>query len=755
MTQLIEKSTRITETSESLIDLIFTSNTEKIGESGILHLSISDHSLVYAVRQTRVTRKPPRTITFRNYNKFDEKQFVEELKNVPFHVIEACDDPDTTWSIWKTMFTEVCDKHAPVVTRKVRGELCPWLTEDITKIMRERDHMHKKAIKSGISDDWEIYRSLRNKTNNCIRRSKESYYKTQLLENKNNPKGIWKLLKKLIPRKTKSPPSIMESEGQQTPSPTSIANRFNQYFSTIGSKLCNALSRRESQRPSSPPNWTFHFNPVEIESVTKQLKQLKTNKAAGLDNMPGRLLKVSAPIIAPSLTYIYNLSLSTSTFPYEWKAAKVTPLFKSGDRNLTENYRPISILPIVAKIIEKEVHSQVYAFLLEHKLLNKHQHGFRTKRSTNTALLSVIDKWFQGMDDSRVTAVVYLDLAKAFDTVRHPILIDQLSLMGINGAENDWFVSYLANRKQRVVYDGVLSAVEPITCGVPQGSALGPLLFLIYINSLPECIKYGEINMFADDTALFFTGKDSIEIERNLNADLKLISQWLENNGLVINPTKTEFMIIGTHQKLRRFQPLELYLNNHIITKVETSKYLGVTLDSNLTWTPHVDKLYSKASSRIGVLRRIRPFLDISTAKLVYSTTILPILDYCDVVWDNCNVTSSQKLQRLQNRSARIIMGTHVMTSSEVLLKQLNWDKLEERRKLHKARLWFRLQNNKMEGVNISLTCHKDVHNYNTRHKNDLKLPKPKTECLKRSFIYSGAKLWNSLSDDVKITFKL
>ena len=151
----------------------------------------------------------------------------------------------------------------------------------------------------------------------------------------------------------------------------------------------------------------------------------------------------------------------------------------------------------------------------------------------------------------------------------------------------------------------------------------------------------------------YLKSKISIEIERNLNADLKIISQWLENNGLVINPTKTEFMLIGTHQKFRRFQPLELYLDNHIITKVETSKYLGVTLDSNLTWTSHVDKLH------IGVLRRIRPFLDISTAKLVYSTTILPILDYCDVVWDNCNVTSTQKLQRLQNRSARIIMGAH------------------------------------------------------------------------------------------------
>ena len=214
------------------------------------------------------------------------------------------------------------------------------------------------------------------------------------------------------------------------------------------------------------------------------------------------------------------------------------------------------------------------------------------------------------MDNSQVTAVVYLDLAKAFDTVRHPLLMEQLSLMEINGAEYDWFVSYLSNRKQRVVYDGVLSAAKPITCGVTQGSALDPLLFLIYINSLPECVKYGEINMFADDTALFFAGKDSIEIEHNLNADLKLISQWLENNGLVINSTKTEFMLIGTHQKLRRFQPLELYLNNHIITKVETSKYLGFTLDSNLTWTSHVDKLHI-VKHLPEVLRHIRPFLDI------------------------------------------------------------------------------------------------------------------------------------------------
>ena len=247
-------------------------------------------------------------------------------------------------------------------------------------------------------------------------------------------------------------------------------------------------------------------------------------------------------------------------------------------------------------------------------------------------------------------------------------------------------------------------------------------------------------------------------MERNwfssMNIDLKLITQWLDDNGLVINPTKTEFMIIGTHQRLRRFQTLDLYLNDHKIKKVDSSKYLGVILDSNLTWTPHVDKLYRKASGRIGVLRRIRQSINTQTAKLVYNTTIQPILDYCDVVWGNCNLASSTKLQRLQNRSARIVLGTCQSIPSEDLLKWLNWVELEKRRKLHKAKLWHRLQNEQMEGVNISIVRHEEVHSYNTRHKNEFKLPKPKTESMKRTFLYSGAKLWNSLSDDVKVSFE-
>ena len=200
-------------------------------------------------------------------------------------------------------------------------------------------------------------------------------------------------------------------------------------------------------------------------------------------------------------------------------------------------------------MFEKEVQRQLYAFLTKHELLHPCQHGFRVRRSTHTALLTVVDKWLQCMDNSQVSAVVFLDLAKAFNTVRHPLPLKKLSTLGISGTELDWFSSYLTNHQQRVVYNGTLSTDQPTTCGVPQGSFLGPLLFLMYVNTVPECIKYGDINMFADDAALFFTSKDHSKIGQKLNIDLKLISEWLEVNGLVINPTKTEFILMGTISK--------------------------------------------------------------------------------------------------------------------------------------------------------------------------------------------------------------
>ena len=255
----------------------------------------------------------------------------------------------------------------------------------------------------------------------------------------------------------------------------------------------------------------------------------------------------------------------------------MTSLFTSGSRDQVGNYRPISVLPIVAKVFEKEVHKQLYKYLTDNNLLHPSQQGFRRKRSTQTALIKVVDNWLTNINKGQVTAVVFLDLAKAFDTVKHNIQVRKLETLGVTGSDMDWFSSYLDNRQQQVFYNGVLSLTEHVLSGVPQGSCLGPLLFLVYINDLPCCISHSTVNMFADDTALYYSSNNADEILRRLNDDPENISKWIKLNGLALNPKKCEFMVVGSLQRLRHFMLASTLMINGIpIKRVEAFKYLGI-----------------------------------------------------------------------------------------------------------------------------------------------------------------------------------
>ncbi|CAB3977575.1 Hypothetical predicted protein [Paramuricea clavata] len=287
----------------------------------------------------------------------------------------------------------------------------------------------------------------------------------------------------------------------------------------------------------------FKVSPISVDSVASTLRGLKACKATGLDKIPAKILKLSANIIAPSLTFIFNLSLATSVYIDEWKRARVTPIFKSGDKRQCDNYRPISILPVVSKAFEKEVFVS--------SLLSKFQSGFRPKHSTVTALIQMGDEWLENMDNGKLNGVVFIDIKNAFDSINHRILLNKMNeQFGIFGVELKWFESYLTNREQQCNVNGELSSNKIITCGVPQGSILGPLLFLLYINDLPDCLKSTNPCMYADDTQIFSSSYDANELVVNLNSDLAHICNWLKENRLQMHPSKCKMMFIGSPYNL-------------------------------------------------------------------------------------------------------------------------------------------------------------------------------------------------------------
>ena len=447
------------------------------------------------------------------------------------------------------------------------------------------------------------------------------------------------------------------------------------------------------------------------------------------------------------ITEIFARSISTGIFPSEWKTARVSPIFKKGKKNDPNNYRPISVIPAVAKIFEKVIFEQLYNYFNINRLLTHCQSGFRSLHSTLTALLEATSNWSVNIDSGLLNGVIFIDLKKAFDTIDHDILLRKLQIYGVDQSSLKWFQSYLSGRSQKCNVNGCLSSSVPVAYGVPQGSNLGPLLFLVYINDLPNCLSAASPRMFADDTNISYAANTLSELENVINSEFKNLKYWLEANKLSLNIAKTEFMIIGSRQRMHAHsnENINIDLDGNVIKQVDKAKSLGLIIDKNLSWSNHIDMKCKKISSAIGALMRIRHFISMQTAIEIYNAIIQPHFDYCSPVWEEFNATLREKMQKLQNRAARVITKSSYDASSSILLEKLHWDNLSLRRKKHNSILMYKTINKLTPEYLQNLFSFRST-NYNLRNAEmKLNLPKPRTEYLKRSFCYSGARLWNTL----------
>ena len=694
--QFIDSPTRITKDTSTLLDLIATNCPQNISKSGVISSGFSDHEMIFFIRKINWKRFPAQMKTFRNYANYESSKFTEDLKGVDWDsVLSPCDASgtpvdnsiDEQWANLKSAFLSTASNHAPLIEKRSRGIDCPWMNGKIKKTIRERDHCLIKARRTNADEHWATYRHLRNLVTRQIRDSKSKYNRRMLEENNNDPKGFWKTIKRILPGEKKSVASSIKVNGKIITENKTIAENFNDYFVGTVKRLvslmgCSALSTSARKYFFLPCGSTenFKFAKVSEELTLNQLRGLKNGKAVGLDQMPVRLLKYSASVIAKPLTTIINLSLAKGKVPDEWKAARVIPLFKKGKIENLDNYRPISVLSTASKILERAVHCQLYEYLNKHKLLNPFQCGFRRNHSTETAAISFTDSIRRQMDQSCLTGAVFIDLRRAFDAVDHALLLDKLRRYGIMESELAWFRDYLSNRTQIVSYQNKLSSPRTISTGVPQGSILGPLLFVLFINDLPEATAKCSVLLYADDAVLFSSAKDAQTIEQALNYDLSVISDWISQNHLFLNKEKTEVVLFGTSQKLATVEEFRISIGRHQLERVSEFKYLGVVLDETLSWKAHTRYATSKAGKKVGMLGRLRKHLTSYAANSIYQAHILPVLEYCDTVWAGCNKQDSDGLERLQRRAARIVMHSK---DSDFSMKTLKWETLLERRQKH------------------------------------------------------------------------
>ena len=586
---------------------------------------------------------------------------------------------------------------------------------------------------------------------------KSEYYRKKTAQQNKNPKEAWKTINDLLGRSSNDTTiNELSIDGSNITSTQEMANGFNEYFTNIGPNLASSIddsntSFRLFVKPAKSKLDRFKF--VSVSRVIKLLNGLSNCKATGLDKISGRILKVAANSIAPSLTHIFNHGLISNCFPDEWKMARLVPIHKKGPRDLIENYRPISILPVISKIMERILSEQIYQYLSDNSLLTEYQYGFRKMHSTVSALLDSTNSWYVNMDRKMFNLVVLLDLKKAFDTIDHSILLSKLELYGITGNALSMIRSYLSGRNKKCQLGDKMSTARRIECGIPQGSILGPLFFLIYINDLPQCLNHATARLFADDTNLTVAGVSIQEIESNMNRDLAHVNEWLLANKLSLNVVKTEFILIGSAQKLNSIviQP-NIEINQVKINQVGNATVLGVEIDDRLSWHSHIDKVAKKVTSGIKAIRKIRDLVDRETLISVYNVLINPHFDYCSEVWDTRGVGLSNTLQKLQNRAARVIMKFSNDIPGPEALNALGWENLVTRRAKTKAKTMYKVLNKLAPSPLEKLFEHKrNITQYNLRGSStSLQLPQPQTEKLKKSFSYDGAKVWNSLSADVR-----
>ena len=506
----------------------------------------------------------------------------------------------------------------------------------------------------------EIYKTYRNRIVDLLRVSRKCHYQKYFEENKENFRAIWQGIHDIVySRKSKknNTPSSLLIDGKTIANPKDIAENFNNFFTSIRTKLQNNIppTRRQYFDYLKHPNpKTFFISPTTPDEIKNIINSIKISKCVAPNSIPTKILHLIKDKISIPLSELINKSFATGCFPNIYKTAKLIPIFKTESRLLCNNYRPISILSNISKIIEKIMYQKLNNILEETNCFYNLQFGFRLNLSTSNALLSIIENIQTDLDNGDFAAGVFIDLKKAFDTVDHDILLKKLEYYGVRGLLKDWFQSYLKNRKQFVSVNNSTSNTKEITTGVPQGSVLGPLLFLLYINDLHESVKHSKTYHFADDTNIIQSNKSLDVLSKNLNKDLKRLSQWLKANKLSLSISKTKLIIF--HRNTASIDhTLKLKLDGKRLSSSKLVKYLGVLLDEHLQWNNQLAHVKIKLNRAIGILYKIRYNANATILKVVYHSLFGSNLLYDAQLWGQTNLANQNSIQVLQNRAIRKI----------------------------------------------------------------------------------------------------
>ena len=718
--QLVTSSTRIEllngRVQKSMIDHCYTDSIEKVSGPFIETVGDSDHMGVRIVKHAKTPVTRPRTVQKRCYKNFCVEAFLLDIyhsginEHVTLHrTIEEAS------IVFKNEFEAILNFHAPLKTIQIRKNYCPFLTEDTKLSIRERNTLYAEACRTGDATLLQEFKIKSKEVKKLVNKDKNSFQQTQLGDNSSS-KRAWAAARSILGlQKSSSPTTVLDERGQPVSDPSLVADIFNNYFieevrihraKTENSAKIDPISRLKNwltRSGKAPPQ--LKLQPISIQKLRSLVKRMKGGRSFGIDKIDSFSIKLAAPLIEDALQHLINLSITTSTFSTQWKPQMIFPLHKKSDKERVENYRPVSHLVEIGKLVEYEVYDQVIQHFNENKLFHANHHGGLPNHSTSTALVQLHDMFLKAAESRKLSAALLLDQSAAYDLLDHSILLKKLAAYNCDENVICWFKSYLSGRSQAVQVESKQSSLRNLgEYAAPQGSVLGGLLFTIYENDFPACRHEGDSVMFVDDDTDFVSDFEPDNLIRKMQKEADLSCDWLKDNRMCVAGQKSKFMIIGTREMRRRKCDggLSIWVDGKQIFETQSEKLLGVVINNSMTWKEHLygeswhqnpsdnsQGLISQLSQRLGILRKIAQIASKKKLKIIAQGLFYSKMAYClplfintwglDVYRDvNCRNScltkrDISKLQVLQNQVLRLFFDkARVANMSTVELLKLS-----------------------------------------------------------------------------------